>query len=290
MRSKVVPHHDGWKMSKRKIHRAIGDAGRSAALLAVCVAVQAGCKAPGGKAPTEPRASREPQAASLEQRVNSLWQARQAEDWETVFDFEVPSAREQATVAQFVSWAEANEPFQIHEYEVLKIEQDGDLGWAKMRTKTSVRRFPNSPVREVERWEKWCRRNGEWYPVPRAELENYPVALSLRDTAEEQRLLDRFDEALQAKQAGDWDKLYQLSDPRDYGAVPFDTFAEAHNRILYVDCDVEWVQATDHLGVVRAVYVHRFNDPNMTKMLPRELVINEEWVRQDGQWYLDLSR
>lgn len=229
-------------------------------------------------------------SAGLRERVEKLWSARQAEDWRTVFTFEDPELQAASTPEEFESWSSENEPFKVVSFSVLGVEQQGDLGWAELDTKMGVRRFPTAPIRDIQRWETWHRLDGTWYPIPRGADDQYPVAPSRRDADAEAALRARFAEAWKARKSADWKALFQMIEPQDRAQTDETSFALVQNKIKFLDADVEWVQVVGSAGVVRVDYKHRFNDPSLTKMTPRNLVVNEDWVLIDGTWYLDVVK
>lgn len=226
---------------------------------------------------------------ALRQRAERLWQARQDQDWVAIFPFQDPQAVEGVTEADYVAWAEENEPFLVHEFRLGDVLTEKDIGWVEVHCRTSMRRFTDVPPREVHRWEKWRVLEDRWYPVPPREMENYPASPAERDAAEEQRLLARFEDSWEARRAEDWDRLFALSDPRTRGDIPLDEFAEAQGLIEYLSRDVQWVEAMGDHGRIRVKILHKLNDPSMTKLAPRSLLVIERWVRVDDEWYRDLT-
>lgn len=227
--------------------------------------------------------------ANLQARANQLWTARMQEKWDTVFLFEDPRTRQDVDPAEFVTWCEAHEPFRVHSFQVGQAVADGELGWVAIQCRTSIRKFPGAQPQDVNRWEKWRQVDGQWYPVPRAELDTYPVSLALRDAAEEARLLDQFQKAWRARQERDWAVLYTLSDPQDRVEISEETFARTHDLIEFVSKQIRWVQVTGGEGTVRVAYRLKTIDPSLTKLPPQLKYVNERWVDRDGEWYLDLK-
>lgn len=228
-------------------------------------------------------------ADALRQRAERLWSARQAQDWSAMFAFQDPQAVEEVTEEEYVAWAEENEPFLIADFRLGDVIVNEDMGWVQINCRQGMRKYPEVPPREVHRWEKWHIRDGRWLPVPPQQIQNYPVTPAERDAAAEQRLLDRFRASWEARQEEDWDRLFELSDPRARGDIPEDEFAEAQGLIEYLDCDVRWVEVIGDRGRVRVAIRHKLNDPSMTKLPPRTILVTEQWVRVDGAWYRDLT-
>lgn len=227
---------------------------------------------------------------SLRDRAERLWSARQAEDWRAVYEFEDPQLRASSNAEEFEVWSKENEPFRVVSFEIRDVEESGELGWVNLSTQVGVRRFPSAPVRDVQRWETWRRLEGGWLPIARGSEEQYPIAPSRRDAEAEKALRTRYEESWRARRDADWKALYALVDPNDRGTVDEVSFAESMDRLRFLETTVQWVQVVGNEGVIRVDYRHRFNDPNLTKMVPRNLALNEEWVRVEGTWFLDLKR
>jgi len=230
-----------------------------------------------------------PGADDLKGRAEQLWTARRAEDWNTVFRFEDPQRRQEMVQAEFVTWCQENEPFRVHAFEVKRVQTDGPLGWVELDCRTSVRQFPKMPPRDLVRWEKWRIVDGQWYPVPRRGLKNYPDAPARRDAAAEARLSKRFEQSCQARCAGDWERVYEMTDPRDREHVTREQFVEKESIFQHVACDVQWVEVVGNRGRVRVLYKAKLNDPSMTKLPPQATYATERWIEYEDNWYLDLG-
>jgi len=225
---------------------------------------------------------------TLRQRAAESWEARSKDDWAAVFRFQEP--REGVTEDGFIDWCEKEEPFRVQSFQVGDVIADGEMGWVEVDSLTSVRRFPAMPPREVHQWEKWRLTDGIWYPVPRPELESYPISPALRDAAEEARLLARFEESWKARSCEDWASLYELVDPADRLEITGEQFAEVFSLLDFLSCKLRWVEVVGELGNIRLAYCHKVVDPNLTKMLPETSVMTETWIKRESVWYLDLKR
>jgi hypothetical protein len=228
-------------------------------------------------------------ADALRQRAERLWQARQDRDWAAIFLFQDPQAVEGVTEEEYITWAEENEPFLIEDSRLGDVITEEEMGWVEVFARTSMRRFPAVPPRDVHRWEKWRVLEDGWFPVPPRELEHYPAAPAERDAAEEQRLLARFEASWEARRQGDWDRLFELSDPTIRDDIPREEYAQAQQMIEYLSCNVRWVEARGEHGSVRVEILHKLNDPSMTKLPPRTIAVTERWLKVDGEWYRDLT-
>jgi hypothetical protein len=265
------------------------------AIAASALSLSAGCaRAPQGPIGTTEQAVLEapPETTpvdALRRRAERLWQARLDQDWSAMFAFQDPQAVEGVSEEEYVAWAEENEPFLIEDYRLGDVITNGEMGWVEVYSRTGMRRFPAVPPRDVHRWEKWRIRDDRWFPVPPKELQYYPASPAERDTAEEPRLLARFEESWEARRQRDWDRLLELTDPAVRGEIPPEEFAESQELIEYLDCDVRWVEVLGDHGSVLVAIRHKLNDPSMSKLPPRTVVVTERWVKVDGEWYRDLT-
>lgn len=228
-----------------------------------------------------------PARASLEDRAAELWTARQAEDWATVYRFQDLREIPDATEANFAAWASKEEPFVVHSFEIGQVVTDDNYGWVEMASSVSMRQYVGVPARDTQRWEKWHVRDDAWYPVGPKKLDSAPAPPPLRDLEAEQRLLARFQAACVAREAGDWARLAEYSDPSQHGALEAAEAAGMESQIEYLSHDVQWVEVIGDRGTVRVNLEFRLRDPNMRKLPVRNEVINDRWVRRDSEWYLD---
>ncbi|MCB9850764.1 MAG: hypothetical protein H6817_08670 [Phycisphaerales bacterium] len=257
--------------------------------LLTCVAllVPSGC---GKRSKIEQDKQETASGADLNERAGELWKARAAEDCATMFLFEPTRGDEGVTEEEYINYCKNEEPFRVHDYEILDTVTEGDLGWVELNVSTSMRKFPSAAPVESHRWEKWHHINGEWMPVGSKDLTAYPDAPALRDRDAEAELRKRFDASWQARLDRDWPTLYDFIDPRDRDQVDSGVFADTHALFEYLSCDVHWVEVKGNAGVVYVTVHHKLNDPSLTKLPPRDATVREEWVRHDNEWYLDVRR
>ena len=225
----------------------------------------------------------------LLQRAEELWRARLAEDWAAAYVFEDPALREHTTVEQFTDWCVQNEPFIVKSYKLGQARVDGELGWVELNSSAALRRFPALPPREVNRWEKWRIVDGQWYPVPRPELNNYPESPALRDAPAEARLAARLEEAWRSRHEKDWPARYALVDPRERDRITVEELANDEDRFDYLAAKVLWVQVIADRGLARVQYQVKRNDPSLTKMAPEVVDVIERWVQFENEWYRQLG-
>ena len=263
-------------------------------LVALCPWAVSGCKstsATSGSATS--RAYPAPTAneqSLLRARAMALWNAKVAEDWEKVFEFEDPTSRTGWVKSDFVNWSKENEPFKIRSFKISDVQAAGDMGWVEVEYNTLIRRFPTLPPRDAQLWQKWRRVNGSWHPVPLRELVSYPEPPVRRNAVEEANLRARFMDSWRFRKAGDHHNLYQLIDPSDQPRMPEEAYVDMQSLLEYRTCDVNWVEVVGELGRVHATYTRKVTDPSLSK-LPIETVSEiEEWVKVNGAWYRDLAR
>lgn len=240
----------------------------------------------GGKATKAASSS----AQSLESDVKRLWEARLVEDWNVVFEYQQFRNAVDTTAAEFAKWSKENEPFVIKSYEISDVVVDGDFGWTEIDYVTSVRKFPDLPPTSTRRQEKWERIDGAWKLVPPTELSNYPDNPKARDLEAEKELLARFEESWKLRADRDWNALYQMTDPQARNDFPEDEYTTAKDSEIYLDYDIKWINVIGDKGRIRIVITHKINDPNLTKLPPTDIMIDEPWVKRDGQWYLDIEK
>lgn len=227
---------------------------------------------------------------SLADAAKRLWEARIVEDWMVVYDFQQFRQVTETTPQQFAKWSQEFEPFVIKSYKIESQVEEGDFGWVDVDYVTSVRQFPDVPPTRTRRTEKWERIDGKWKLVPPAELDQYPAPPNTRDLEAEKEVRARYEAAWQLRLARDWNALYDMTDPMDHEAVAEVHFAEAQDVTIFVEYEVHWIEVIGDTGRIRLAIQHRINDPNLTKLPTSVIVIDEPWVKRDGEWYLDIDK
>ena len=230
------------------------------------------------------------ESQALRTRCEHLWRARQQRDCPAIFSFEDPSAPQPTDEMAFLSWCRNDDPFRIRTYNIAAVETDGDMGWLRIETTTEFSKVLVPQETQVETWEVWHKVKDQWYPVSRDEKVNYPEAPSLRNAAEEKRLRSRFAESWDAMRAADWERLYQLVDPRDREEITEQSFFEAAGTLQYLNSELHWAEVTGERGRILVSYEHKMTDPNLTKLAPRTVAVIDYWILRDGTWFRDLKR
>ncbi|MBW7905145.1 MAG: hypothetical protein LC135_06110 [Phycisphaerae bacterium] len=227
--------------------------------------------------------------ARLVERARILWQARQDEDWSRTFDFRDPRVAKAEDREKYIEWCRENEPIAILAHRVLGGQVEGHFGWVQVESTKRVRRYPAAAAQQVRQWERWRWVGEDWYPVPAEELSLYPDAPAARDREGEQRLKERFEEAWQCRLKRDYEKLYALTDPEDHEEVKFDMLVADESQFEHLSKDVEFIEVIGDRGRILVAYTVKLTDPSVSKQPPQEILINERWIRRDGQWYRELN-
>jgi len=201
-----------------------------------------------------------------------------------MFQYIEPEKRKDWSRDAFAAWSENNEPFQVLDYTIKHVEEQGILGWVTVDYTSKIRQFPQSPARKAAKLEKWSQIDGVWYLVPKEKEASIPAPPSQRDAAAERRLRERFDEAWDARRRGDHDALYQMIDLDQRKQVSPALFDKGESVIDYLGAAVQWVEVVGDRGRVCVTYTFKLADPNMKKMQPQHKTIIEDWKLQQGQW------
>jgi hypothetical protein len=250
--------------------------------------VYSGCAARRGGAASSPQ-PRKTITVALETRANQFWKAKITENWDAVFDFYEPEKQEMFDRDEFKKWSAENEMFQIREFELGRVQTDGEIGWAEVNYNTSLRRYPNLEPRSAYQWQKWRKIGNAWYPIAQEELDQYPSAPALRDSAAEDKLRERLELTWSARLDRDWTALYYLTDPSDYDIVDPAEYAQIEDLFEYLDRQVHWVEVIGDHGRAYVTYHHRLTDESLERLPPRDAIVMEKWVKRDNEWYFDLK-
>lgn len=228
--------------------------------------------------------------ATLRERAAALWQARVQGDWPTVYDLAVVPGQSVTSKDQFVAYQEKEGPFEYLSAQVEEAEILGDLGWVRVIYAARPKQFRGVPPTQVEVWDIWVRRDGQWRPVPQASLSEVPQRPpSVRPPEEEAALAARVRAYWAARVGGDYQTVYGMLVERYRERTPLDKFLARRALLIYLAHDVEWAEVTGESGRAKVVYTYKLNDPSLSKMTPQQAVEFETWEKVDGQWYLDPS-
>jgi hypothetical protein len=245
----------------------------------------------GGPPATAPAGCTE---AALRERATRMWSAKVERDARTWYELTDPRQTRDSTLEQFQTFIDTREPFVMQKYALGRvITEDGYMGWVEVTYTCTIRLAPDNPPREATMQEKWHCLDGHWYPVPRSELEQFPLPPYQRDLAEEELLRKRIDELWEIRQTSDYGRMYdELVDPRDHQRYARDQFMEAENKATFIEHNVHWVEVRggSRSGTSRIAYRFKVNDPSLQNLPPQVRVANEDWVKIDDQWYYDLAK
>ncbi len=227
---------------------------------------------------------------ALAKRAKAYWSARGSESWDDLFQYQPPKLQAETTVDQFREWSANEDPFIIKKWSIKDHRREGTFGWVRVDYTAGLRRFPTLPPKQKTHWQRWVVLEGNWYPVPQTELDQFPETPAIRDGEAEKVLRTRFESTWKSRKNADWSAMYEKSDPRDRDSVSLDQFAESEGRFLYLDIEIHWVEVIGDYGRILATYEHKPSDPNMTKMPSQRKATIEHWVQVENQWYRDLIR
>lgn len=239
-------------------------------------------------------ATEDSEAQALRARAQAYWDNQVKGDWAAVFPFLYPADRINMSVEQFVtrqqSWM-----FRYLAAEVVDAAVANNLGWVQVNYTIEFKRLQeNLPALEPKRlqvWEPWEKRDA-WYVLSTKEQRERVPSLPprLRPAAEEAVLARRVEEFWQARQALDWAQAYQYLEPAYREQVSKETFLQRKPYYTYLSHGLAWVEVIGDEGRARVRYTAKINDPSLAKLDPQEKEINENWIKVDGQWYLQTPR
>ena len=122
---------------------------------------------------------------SLTERAQTFWDARVKGDWSTVYRFLTQEEQVGVSAEKFVEIRKTRGPFAYRSAKIGEVTVAGNLGWVEIDYTAQVVGFPEMPARDVQIWDIWQKRNGQWYPIRKEEREQVPhLPPLLRSTAE----------------------------------------------------------------------------------------------------------
>lgn len=227
---------------------------------------------------------------ALREQAKIFWEARVKGDWATVYDCLSESERMGVSKEAFVEKNKTGGPFRYLRYKLGEAETADDMGWLKVEYEAEAVRFPGLPARRTERWSYWEKLDGKWYEITGKRVEEIPkLPPSMRPLKEEKAVSARADEFWKAREKGDYAAIYQLCSPAYRQQIPREEFLSKTALNIYVDHQVIWAEVQQNKARVRVAVDFRPNDPHLTKMDPSQQIIFQNWVKVDGQWYLDVN-
>ncbi len=264
-------------------------------VLAAFVALLAGCPDSGRNKPSPmppesngKSAAQPATAARLGERAAEYWKASSNEDCAGVYRLTDPRVLGGRPESEFCDWYLKNEPFQIHAYTIKRFDVQERMGWVELDYTSTIRQAPNVPPRNATMIHKWHYFQGDWYPVPREELNRYPEAIWRRDANEEAALYPSVQDYWEARLAGDYDKMYAAVTPSARNAVALEQFMRSMSQAITCSYRIEWIEVVNGVGRAMVYCETKLNDPHQRKTpcnpMPPQI---DRWVRIDGAWFLD---
>jgi len=229
--------------------------------------------------------------SALAQRARLFWEARVSGDWATEYGFTPAEDRGKATVEQFVAHRRDVGPFRYFSARVGEAATADAIGWVDVQYDVKVAKYLDLPARHVQIWDLWRKRDGEWYPMPKAQRKEFPRVPPQHRSAQEEAVLgQRVDALWKARVAGQWARTYAYLDPEFRASTPEKVFKRQKPRYLYLSHRLEWVEAVGDEGRAKVAVRRKPNDPSLTKADPQEVTMLEDWVKIKGQWYRSVPK
>ncbi len=224
---------------------------------------------------------------SLTERAQTFWDARVKGDWGAVYSFLSAEEKARFSKEEFVNYRKEQGPFRFHSAKIEDVAQTDDLGWVKVEYSIQSAVFADLPAENVQKWDIWQKRDGQWYPIlKKAYRKSVPqLPPKMRSAQEEASLAQRANELWKAKEKEDWVLIYRYLEPSFRENVPSEEFQKSKALSSYLSHSLEWVEVIGDQGRVKVTYTHKLNDPTLTKSEPEADEMIEEWIRVDGEWF-----
>ncbi len=235
---------------------------------------------------TEPPSNTGDRADALAAAADRLWQARIADDFASMYEFQRADFQEANTMDAYIEWSEANEPFKWESFEIGEVYAQGQIGWVEVQQSVAMRRMPSVPPRDTRVWEPWMHIEDRWLPVNSPTAGNLPQTPAIRDIDAETELAERFEKSWQYRHDREWAKLFDMMSSESKSTTTAQQFADAQDLLIFVQCRVEWVEVIDDAGRIGAFVQFKYNDPSLQKMQPKTTLVIERWIRENGEWVL----
>ncbi len=230
------------------------------------------------------------ESKALREQAKAFWEARVKGDWATVYGYLLESERMGLAKEQYVEQSKERGPWRYLHYKMGTVETDEDLGWVDIEFAAEPVLFPGIKPKLVKRWEQWEKVDDKWLTVTGKRIQELPqLPPSLRPVKEEKVVMARVDEFWKAREKNDYARVYELCSPGMRKKVSRAEFLEKKAMYLYSAHKVLWAEVNEDRAVVRSVYEFRPNDPSVSKMDPQEDFAMQDWIKVDGQWYLDVA-
>jgi len=224
---------------------------------------------------------------SLAQRARFLWDARVQGNWATEYRFLAPADRgSTTTLEKFVAYRRDKGPFRYLSAKVGEVATLNDIGWVEVKYEIRPAAFPELRARQMQVWDHWQKRDGEWYPMARAEREQvHALPPNKRSAAEETALGTRVEEFWKAQEGGERARAYGYLDPAYQASTPEKEFVDRKPAHTYLSHRLEWVEVVGDRGRAKVASTRTSQDASPAKAAPENATIIEHWVKVKGQWY-----
>lgn len=239
---------------------------------------------------SSPLLAAQDESTTLREQVKAFWEARVKGDWATVYDYLFENERMGLTKEKYVEQSKERGPWRYLHYKMGAVETDEDVGWVDIEFAAEPVLFPGIKPKLVKRWEQWEKVDGKWLVVTGKHTQELPqLPPSLRPVKEEKAVKARADEFWKAREKNDYARVYELCSPDMRKKVSRAEFLGKKAMYLYSAHKVLWAEVNGDTAIVRTVFEYRPNDPSVSKMDPQEDFAMQDWIKVDGQWYLDVA-
>lgn len=230
--------------------------------------------------------------AALRERASQYWSARVREDGAALYQLLPPSQRDKISQEQYLAREKTTERLRYSAADMGAVAVDKDLGWVQVTVAFQHRDFMAMPPTKQERWTLWERQEGQWYPLSLEQARKFPSRPPQVRLAEEETALTQRAEAFwKAQEARDWPRAYQYLAPAARQQFSEGQFIARNGPMLFVDHYLNWAEVYQpNQGRVNVRYRFKYDDPSLTKMVPREKTGLQDWIKVDGQWFLQLRQ
>ena len=219
-----------------------------------------------------------------------FWAARVSEDWKVVYEHLPAKVRGEEGWEAWAEWAAAESPFIFEQADPGEVEAMDGFGWQSVAVRTRIRRFPQLEARELNRNDCWKKEDGRWVIVEdRKEKEKMPAKPSTRDLLAEELVRDVHAIVNAAREARNFDRYWDHSDPDDREVVARERFDELHAEFGFFGATPLWIEVVGDSARVQHEILIKNLHPSLRKMDPQPAVLVEEYRKVDGNWYYDFK-
>lgn len=226
----------------------------------------------------------------LREQATKFWEARLKADWAVVYDYLSEEERTGKTKEKYVELMKEAGPWRYLHYKMGAVETVDDMGWVKIEYAAEPVKFPGIKPKRVDHWEKWEKVDNRWLLLPAKRLVELPqLPPSQRPLNEEKAVKARAEEFWKAREKNDYAAIYHLCAPAFRKQVPIEQWLTMKAQYLYLGHEILWAEVKGNQAMVRTAYEYRINDPNVSKMDPKEEIAMHQWIKVDNQWFLNAN-